>query len=81
MVIDSMKECGIETKNWELIGDTIFDAQWAPKSGITFFDVIWRYNNSDILAQNGASTVFFPTPKKSRRYYAINWLKLSGKSQ
>ncbi len=57
MAIDAMNECGVQTKNTVLIGDTIFDAQCAANSNISFVGVSWGYNNSDILTQNGARVI------------------------
>ncbi len=57
MVLEAMRETGIEAKDTVVVGDTVFDMQMARAAGAAALGVAWGYHPAADLVPAGASTV------------------------
>ncbi len=57
MVLQAMRETGVDAANTFMIGDTEFDMQMARSAGAQAIGVSWGYHDIDHLVANGAQRI------------------------
>ena len=63
MVVDAMREAGVEAEDTVVVGDTVYDVAMARAAGANAVGVTWGYHRASALSEAGAVAVIdsFPT--------------------
>lgn len=62
MVIDAMREAGVDAADTIVVGDTVYDIAMARAAGATAVGVKWGYHRGEALAEAGAFAVIDEFP-------------------
>ena len=57
MVVDAMREAGVEAGDTVVIGDTVYDIAMARAAGAAAVGVTWGYHRGEALVEAGAFAV------------------------
>jgi phosphoglycolate phosphatase len=57
ILLDAMRECGIEAQDTFVVGDTSFDMEMAIRAGAVPIGVAWGYHSPQALRQAGARAI------------------------
>lgn len=57
ILLDAMRELGVEPKNTVMIGDTVFDITMAQNANVTAIGVDWGYHDASELESAGATVI------------------------